>query len=187
MYATLNSLNNNQNQTSTHTQRTYQQQSLPMYTPQLSTQIQQAYQQQSLPMYTPRVHPYKTPIPVYTPRTTNTHKPKSGPLLWGKPFWFTLHFGALNYPDDPDDEIIKSAIGFILGIPAMLPCDTCKNHAYNYIHARKDILYRIASDKESLFKFYWEFHNDVNKRTGKQTILLSQAYDIFSNNPESAL
>jgi hypothetical protein len=110
-----------------------------------------------------------------------------GPKLWGRPFWFVLHFGALNYPDSPAKDIIEMSVGFILGIPVMLPCDICKNHAYEYIQKRRNRLYKIASNKESLFKFYWEFHNDVNKQNGKRQLSLSEVYDIFQNRPQDAL
>lgn len=115
------------------------------------------------------------------------YRKSSGPLLWGKPFWFTLHFGALNYPDNPTDEMIKMNVGFISGIPVMLPCDTCKNHADKYITERRKYLYNISSSKEKLFKFYWEFHNNVNKGNGKRQISLTEAYDIFENRPRDAL
>lgn len=112
---------------------------------------------------------------------------KTGPALWGRPFWFTLHFGALNYPDSPTKDMIEMSVGFILGIPVMLPCDICKNHAYEYIQERRKKLYKIASSKESLFRFYWEFHNEVNKKNGKRQLSLEEVYDIFENHPEDAL
>jgi hypothetical protein len=112
---------------------------------------------------------------------------KSGPALWGRPFWFSLHFGALNYPDSPNNEMIEMSVGFIKGIPVMLPCDICKNHASEYIYKRRNALRKIASSKENLFKFYWEFHNEVNRQNMKKEISLSEAYDIFQNRPEEAL
>jgi hypothetical protein len=112
---------------------------------------------------------------------------KSGPSLWGKPFWFSLHFGALNYTDSPSDDMIKMSVGFITGIPVMLPCVICRNHAFEYINKRRDTLYKVSSSKESLFRFYWEFHNEVNGKNGKRQISISEAYDIFENRPQDAL
>jgi hypothetical protein len=117
------------------------------------------------------------------PKTDNVNK-----STWGRPLWFSLHYGALNYPNNPDDSMKKMMVGYIRGLPIMIPCDVCKNHAYTYISKFTDTqLTYISSDKDRLFKFFWEFHNDVNKRTNKPIISLENAYNIFKNNPKSAL
>jgi hypothetical protein len=178
MYSTINSMKTNQTgnrQPPIKQPVTYNRQ-IPVYK-------QETYTRE-IPVYKQETYTMKAPKPT---SMENIIKPNSGPLLWGKPFWFTLHFGALNFPENPDDEMIRTAVGFILGIPIMLPCDICKNHAYEYINERKNSLYKIASNKDSLFKFYWEFHNDVNIKTGKRTITLREAYDIFLNEPRTAL
>ena len=117
----------------------------------------------------------------FAPRQSTTSK-----SLWGRPLWFSLHYGALNYPDNPTDEIRNMMVGFILGLPVMIPCDECKNHAYNYIQGKKSQLYDITENKELLFRFWWEFHNHVNNKSGKQQISLAEAYDLYSNTPHHA-
>ena len=123
---------------------------------------------------------------VKTTPTKSSHSTVS-PKLWGRPLWFSLHFGALNYPDDPDDEKKQMMINFILGLPIMIPCDICKNHSYEYIQSRKNMLHKVVESSHSLFQFFWEFHNDVNKRTGKPTMTLEAVYNLYRTNPAGAL
>jgi len=124
-------------------------------------------------------------------RVTNSNQPKqteNTKSLWGRPLWFSLHYGALHFPDSPDPDMIKMMVGFIRGLPIMIPCDVCKNHSYTYISKfSDDELRSLSSNKETLFEFFWEFHNAVNKNTGKPQISLEKAYDIFRNAPRSAL
>ena len=116
------------------------------------------------------------------------HSTKKGSrALWGRPFWFSLHYGALNLPDVLDSEDQQMIYNFITSIPIFLPCDTCKNHAYDYIKKGNHDFKHIVSTKENVFEFFWRFHNVVNKSVGKPQISLEKAYDIFQNNPESAL
>lgn len=126
-----------------------------------------------------------TPAPAPTPKLGGKDVSKSS---WGRPLWFSLHYGALNYPDNADDSMKRMMLGYIRGLPIMIPCDVCKNHAYTYISKFSDNqLLFIAADKDRLFKFFWEFHNDVNKRTNKPVISLEKAYEIYRNNPTSTL
>jgi hypothetical protein len=124
-------------------------------------------------------------------RATNSNQPKqteNTKSLWGRPLWFSLHYGALHFPDSPGPNMIEMMVGFIRGLPIMIPCDICKNHAYTYISKFSDNELRsLSSNKETLFEFFWEFHNAVNKKTGKPEISLEKAYDIFKNAPRSAL
>ena len=108
--------------------------------------------------------------------------------LWGRPLWFSLHYGALNYPESPDRSMQEMMIGFIKGLPIMIPCDRCKNPAYEYINKfKQQELLDVTSSSEKLFRFFWKFHNDVNLRSGKPTMTLKDAYLLFENNPRTAL
>jgi hypothetical protein len=148
---------------------------------------------QSNPNYNQRdfykAAPIYQPSPVMMNKMQNFSPSQStiSPSVWGRPFWFSLHNGALNYPDDADDEKKQMMINFILGLPIMLPCDACKNHAYEYIQSKKSMLHHVVQNSRNLFQFFWEFHNDVNKRTGKPTLSLEAVYNLYRTNPTSAL
>lgn len=125
-----------------------------------------------------KVNPWTSP--------PSTHSSVS-PRVWGRALWFSLHNGALNYPENPDEEKKQMMINFILGLPIIIPCDMCKNHAYEYIQARKNTLHKVVENADNLFKFFWEFHNDVNKRTGKPLMSLEAVYNLYRTNPTGAL
>lgn len=128
------------------------------------------------------------PIETYTPVQNAVKQKSSTKSMWGRPLWFSLHYGALHYPEKPDDKMINMNVGFIRGLPIMIPCDLCKNHAYDYISGFTDSQLRvISSDKKKLFEWYWAFHNDVNKRTGKPLISLEDALRLYETNPTEAL
>ena len=69
---------------------------------------------------------------------------------------------------------------FIHGICVMLPCENCANHATAYIESKHHELDDIVSSRSNLFKFFWEFHNTVNRRLGKSDVSLADAYAQFS-------
>lgn len=125
-------------------------------------------------------------IPTYTSRPYN-QQTKGTKAFWGRPFWFSLHYGALNLPDVLDDEDRRMIFNFITSLPIFLPCDTCKNHANHYINETPHDFAHIISSRENVFEFYWRFHNHVNASTGKRQITLEEAYDIYKNRPENAL
>ena len=62
----------------------------------------------------------------------------------------------------------------------MLPCIPCRNHANAHIEKYSDNLNEIVSNRDSLFEFFWNFHNYVSERLGKPTIPLEDAYKLYS-------
>ena len=104
------------------------------------------------------------------------------PEVWGPAMWFSLHNGALRYPKKASPVWCERMKYFILGIPVMVPCEKCADHATTYIESKYNELNKIVSDKDNLFEFFWEFHNFVNTRLGKRHILLKEAYELYSSN-----
>jgi len=101
------------------------------------------------------------------------------PYVWGPLLWFSLHNGAAKYPDSPTTHVKEKTKGFILGIPYILPCHECSEHAQLYIDKRKEDLDEIVSSKDAFFKFTYDLHNDVNKRIGNDRISLDEAKKIY--------
>lgn len=114
-----------------------------------------------------------------TPNNWKGYNPGVAPDTWGSAFWFTLHNGANNYPIDPTPTWKQRMKNFILGIPVMIPCESCEAHASSYIQVRFNDLDDIVSNREKLFTFFVEFHNEVNKRVGKNTMSLQEAKKIY--------
>ena len=135
---------------------------------------------------------YKTPKSHKKPLTTNNPQQvvttvlqeKNGtnindPDIWGSTYWFTFHTGASNYPNNPSKIVQERMKGFIRGIPYIIPCEKCSNHALNFIE--KSNLDIVCKTKDNLFKFFVDFHNEVNTQLGKQRMTLEQAKQKYMN------
>ena len=109
------------------------------------------------------------------------------PSIWGKSLWFSFHHGALYYPKNPTTEVQQTMLNFIKAIPLMIPCEICRNHSTKYIQSKKNMLNLAVSSAEELFKFFWEFHNFVNKETNKRIFTLEETIDLYTNRPLDAL
>jgi hypothetical protein len=106
---------------------------------------------------------------------------ESSPEVWGPKMWFVLHNGAAHYPFEASDIYAEKMKNFILALPIMIPCENCKNHALRFIESRKDKLFIICKKRETLFDFFVDFHNDVNKRQGKKEVSYIEARQIYQN------
>jgi len=105
----------------------------------------------------------------------------SDPKIWGPPFWFTLHNGAVKYPIKASPIFADRMKGFILGLPVMIPCDKCQDHATAHIEANWSRLDDVVSGRDKLFKFFVDFHNKVNKRYNKPEISYESAYKLYKS------
>ena len=102
------------------------------------------------------------------------------PRVWGPAFWFTLHNGASRYPEKASPVCAHHMKGFILGMPYMIPCDKCHDHARAHIEENYHRIDEIVSGKEHLFNFFVSFHNYVNKRYGKPEMSNEDAYTLYN-------
>ena len=104
----------------------------------------------------------------------------SDPEVWGPSFWLTLHNGSAKYPVKASPIWAERMKGFILGIPVMIPCEKCSDHATSYIEANYDRLDEIVNGRDNLFKFFVDFHNQVNERYGKPIMSYEDAKKLYS-------
>ena len=111
--------------------------------------------------------------------TYHNQRGSNNPLTWGPPFWYTLHNGAYHYPEHSSPLHSERMKNFIIGIPVMIPCATCKEHATAFIEKHRSQLNDICSSRDSLFKFFVDFHNQVNKRYKKPVLSYEEAYSIY--------
>jgi hypothetical protein len=108
-------------------------------------------------------------------KTKNT----SSPDVFGPPMWFSLHNGASKYPDNPSPVIKQRMKYFIIGLPIMVPCTNCREHATMYIEKNLEDLDVICSNRKNLFNFFVDFHNYVNKRVNKPIMDYSDAEKLY--------
>ena len=113
--------------------------------------------------------------------TTVEYANPSDPRIWGPAFWFTLHNGAIRYPIKASRICAERMKGFILGIPVMIPCEKCQDHATSYIEANYSKIDEIVSGREQLFNFFVSFHNNVNERYNKPIMSNEDAYALYTS------
>lgn len=101
------------------------------------------------------------------------------PSYFGPSYWFVLHTTAKHYPKNPSPIVIERMKNFILAIPYTLPCETCQVHAIQYISNCAQQLDKICSTQETLFKFFVDFHNAVNKRLNKPFYSYEEASKLY--------
>ena len=105
------------------------------------------------------------------------HTMAQKPLGWGKPFWLTIHYVALGYPDDPTPSERAAYKAFFHGIPGVLPCSKCRPH-FSEVIARIPIE-PYLSDSKALFTWTVLVHNEVNRSVGKPTWDVEHARATF--------
>ena len=123
----------------------------------------------------------KQPHKLVLKYVTKEYANPGNPDVWGPAFWFILHNGAINFPIKSSTTWSERMKHFILGIPVMVPCEKCADHATAYLEANRDNIDKAVSGRMSLFAFYVDFHNFVNKRLDKKEMSLTEAYKIYTS------
>jgi len=109
--------------------------------------------------------------------TSNTYGSSYDPDAFGPAFWYTLHNSSTTYPNNPTDVIKFNMSQLLNTLPLLVPCVNCKEHFYSFI--RQTNLNDVVASRESLFKFFVDTHNYVNRRYGKPEMFLEQAKKIY--------
>ena len=122
---------------------------------------------------------YNTPSVPHLTWKTEKYNNLSDPNVWGPAFWFSLHNGAAKYPISASPMTIERMKNYIIGLPVMLPCEKCQYHATNHIMKNKDKLDEICSGRDSLFAFFVDFHNIVNKKYNKPVMSVEEASNLY--------
>lgn len=84
---------------------------------------------------------------------------------WGTPTWYFFHSFAHHI--DPGFYIKnkETICNMLKSICLNLPCEECTRHASRY--TRGTLNPRNLKDKESLKRYFFNFHNDVNRKLRK--------------------
>lgn len=102
------------------------------------------------------------------------------PETWGPAMWFMNHLGSVSAPEVIPYEKRQKYWNYIDGLPEILPCKKCSVHARAYVDGHSMYKDVICSTRDNLVKFFVDFHNSVNQRTGKPTIKYEDVYKMFS-------
>lgn len=82
-----------------------------------------------------------------------------------------LHLMAYSYPEQPTEERQQKMLDYISGMCSNLPCPGCQFHCKDYIDEHPP----AVQSREMLTKYFIDFHNAVNKRTGKRELSYEEA------------
>ena len=97
------------------------------------------------------------------------------PKNWGKFGWGFIHNVALGYPEDLTYMKKEQYRKFFEVIGDVLPCLDCQDHYKEMIADYPPIM----TNKETLFKWTVDIHNNVNKILNKDQISYDKAYNIW--------
>jgi hypothetical protein len=103
------------------------------------------------------------------------------PGFWGPGLWRAIHAGSLNYPNNASKLMIDKMKGFIYGLPAIMACKSCSTHARSYIQKYDSELSQICETRESLFKFFVDFHNHVNEHQKKKILSYADVLNLYNS------
>lgn len=106
------------------------------------------------------------------------NKTMSSPDIFGPKLWFLLHNSASLYPEKPTNAIKQEMKNMIIGIPSLVLCNKCKAHIRTWIYNNSD-LDRVVKNRDSLFLYFLQMHNDVNRRIGKPIWTLEKAISKY--------
>lgn len=109
-----------------------------------------------------------------------TVKNTADPKVWGPAYWTVQHISAAHYPKNASQIVRAQMKARILAVPHEIPCVECKKHASAFIQSKLGELDNIVSGKDSLGKFWVDFHNKVNERHGKRKWTYEEAYNKYS-------
>lgn len=99
--------------------------------------------------------------------------------FWSK-YWKILHTIALEYPTNPDDNNKSDIIKLFYNMKnGGILCHDCALHFKTYSDKNKIEL--CYNNKEQLFKYFVDLHNDVNIKTNKQLISIENAKELYKN------
>ena len=97
------------------------------------------------------------------------------PPLWGPELWNTLHLMAFTYPIKPDAPRQEHMRQFLKNVCPNLPCPGCGLHCKIYMDRTPPAL----QSRDALKKWMCDFHNEVNKRTGKRELTYEEADQVL--------
>lgn len=111
----------------------------------------------------------------------NSIKPK----IWGPHGWKFLHYVSLGYPDNPTEEDKRNYKDFFTSLRYVLPCEKC---AQNYKHnLAKYPIDNHLHNRDTLFKWAIDVHNEVNEELDKPTLQYDEAIELYSKEESKVL
>ena len=91
---------------------------------------------------------------------------RPSPRKWGPPFWATLHYAALGYPDEPDEDEAAQYLTFVESFVNVIPCAKCKSFAWRTLSTTRDeLLSALRRGGDALYDWTVMFHDLIKLET----------------------
>ncbi len=102
------------------------------------------------------------------------------PDIWGKHMWYTIHFIALAYPEQPTSEDKRHFQIFFENLHTVIPCYKC---SVNYVKHLNELPLDSTALKSNKGLFEWtvDLHNVVNRDLGKRAWSYEKAWSYYTN------
>lgn len=85
--------------------------------------------------------------------------------FFGPPLWKAMHAIAFTAPESPSFEQQKDYVDFFRSLGPVIPCPSCSKHYQEYIEKNPV----ETESRESIAKWVYDLHDNVNQRSGKQS------------------
>ena len=102
------------------------------------------------------------------------------PNIWGKHFWYTIHFIALDYPEEPSNEDKRDFQVFFENLHKVIPCYKCSVNYIKHLNERP-LENKDLENNKTLFKWTVDIHNIVNRDLKKQEMSYDDAWRLYHN------
>ena len=99
------------------------------------------------------------------------------PKIWGPAGWKFLHSITLHYPENPSLQDKQNYKKFFESLQFTIPCEKCKNHYQESL--QKYSLDNALNNKEALFNWLVDIHNEVNKKNNKKVLSYEEVKNIY--------
>lgn len=104
---------------------------------------------------------------------------RSNIIYWNN-LWYNLHYLGYKFPENPSETDFQQIRDFMEILSKTgLPCRICAHHLRIWLTNNND---EHLQTRDDLKHYFWELHNDVNKRNKKKVYLFQEAMDILEKN-----
>lgn len=107
--------------------------------------------------------------------------PEDNKKFWGPSAWATLHVLCMCYESTKSEIFLRCIYSFM----KLLVCIICSTHAQSLLQTLP--LKNYLQNRDSVFKWSYDFHDKVNKRLNKKSPPYEYVYNFYAlrvNNPD---
>ena len=98
--------------------------------------------------------------------------------IWGPKAWTLIHTIGLLSKQKNDVYLSNRTKNFLQNIWKILPCANCRSDAKRYLDTHN---VNIINDNNKIFLFTFDFHNFVNKKTGKPNMDIQTFHKLYTD------